>query len=325
MIGEERRAGNGTGSRAGNWTMGRGVSLDRNTILGISAILLWSSTVALARSMSERIGPATAGASVYLTASVFLGGDLLVKERSLRRLQELPRKYVVGCGALFVLYTVSLFIALGLATDRRQTIEVGLLNYLWPALTILFSLIILGKRASVGLIPGTLLALCGVALVLTQGASVSWSSFSINLVNNPIAYGLGVFAAIAWALYSNLTRRWGEPNSSGAVLLFTLATGIAFWCIRLLSPEGGTWGVRVVAEVSFLALATALAYVFWDIAMREGDVVLVASCSYLTPFFSTVVSCIYLGVWPGLSLWLGCLLIITGSFLSWRSIRQATA
>jgi drug/metabolite transporter (DMT)-like permease len=65
--------------------------------------------------------------------------------------------------------------------------------------------------------------------------------------------------------------------------------------------------------------------VFWDIAMREGDLVLVASCSYLTPFFSTVVSCIYLRVWPGPSLWLGCLLIIAGSFLSWRSIRPAAA
>jgi len=304
--------------------MSRNLGIDRNTILGVSAILLWSATVAVARSISERIGPVTAGASVYLTASVFLGGDLFRKERSFKNLQKLPRRYVFGCGALFVLYTVALFLGLGLATDRRQTLEVGLLNYLWPALTILFSLIILGQKASVGLIPGTLLALFGVFLVLTQGTSVSWSSFSMNVLSNPVAYGLGAFAAIAWALYSNLTRRWGEPNGSGAVLLFTLITGMAFWLFRLLRPEGGAWSIRVVAEVAFLALATALAYVFWDIAMREGDMVLVASCSYLTPFFSTVVSCMYLRVWPSLSLWLGCLLIIAGSFLSWRSIRPTT-
>ncbi len=305
--------------------MVRSVRLDRNTILGLSAILLWSATVAVARSISERIGPVTAGASVYLTAAVLLGGDLLLKERSFKNLRKLPRRYVIGCGALFVLYTVTLFLALGLAADRRQTIEVGLLNYLWPALTILFSLLILGKRASVALIPGTLVALGGVFLVLTQGTSVSWSSFSMNVLSNPVAYGLGAFAAIAWALYSNLTRRWGEPNSSGAVLLFTLTTGMAFWLLRLLRPENGAWGVHVVAEIAFLALATALAYVFWDIAMREGDMVLVASCSYLTPFFSTVVSCVYLSVWPGPSLWVGCLLIIVGSFLSWRSIYPATA
>jgi drug/metabolite transporter (DMT)-like permease len=282
-------------------------------------------TVALARSISERIGPLTAGAAVYLTAAGFLGAHLVWKERRLEALGALSRRYLVGCGALFVLYTAALFLALGLAADRRQTIEVGLLNYLWPALTILFALALLGQRAGVGLIPGTMLALCGVFLVLTQDAGVTWQSFSVNIRRNPVAYGLGAFAAIAWALYSNLTRRWGGPDSRGAVPLFCLATGLVFGLLRLLRPEGATWSIRVVAEVAMLALATGLAYVFWDLAMRAGDVVLVAACSYLTPFFSTVVSCLYLRVQPGLSLWLGCVLIIAGSFLSWRSIRPATA
>ena len=297
---------------------------DRNTILGFCAILLWSMTVALARSIAEFIGPLTAGAAVYLTAAGILGAHLVWKERSLRALCMLPRKYVIGCGTLFVLYTVALFLALGLAADRYQTIEVGLLNYLWPALTILFALLLLGQRAGVGLIPGTLLAVCGVFLVLTQDTGITWQSFSVNIRLNPMAYGLGVFAAIAWALYSNLARRWGSPDSRGAVPLFSLATGLAFGLLHLIRPEGGTWNLRVVAEVAVLALATGVAYVFWDLAMRAGDVVLVAACSYLTPFFSTVVSCLYLRVQPGLSLWLGCALIIAGSFLSWRSIRPGT-
>jgi drug/metabolite transporter (DMT)-like permease len=301
--------------------MGRTGRFDRNTLLGICAILLWSATVALARSISERLGPLTAGAAVYLAAGGFMGLYLLFRERSFRALRRLPRRYLFGCGALFVLYTLALFLALGLAVDRRQTIEVGLLNYLWPALTILFALVLLDQRAGVWLLPGTLLALCGVFLVLTQGAAVTWTSFSMNLRGNPVAYGLGAFAAIAWALYSNLTRRWGGADGRGAVLLFTLATGLAFMLGRLFLPETGAWGMRVAAEVALLALATGLAYVFWDLAMRAGDVMLVASCSYLTPFFSTVVSCLYLRVRPSLSLWVGCVLIIAGSFLSWRSIR----
>jgi drug/metabolite transporter (DMT)-like permease len=296
---------------------------DRNTILGLCAILLWSMTVALARSISERVGPLSAGAAVYLTAGGLLGVHLVWKDRSLRALRALSRRYVVGCGALFVLYTLTLFLALGLASDRLQTIEVGLLNYLWPALTILFALLLLGHRAGLGLIPGTLLAVCGVVLVLTQSAADTWESFRANLWRNPVAYGLGIFAAISWALYSNLTRRWGGSDSRGGVLLFSLATGMAFGLLRLFHPEDGSWDIRVATEVALLSLATGLAYVFWDLAMREGDMVLVASCSYLTPFFSTVVSCMYLRVQPGLSLWAGCALIIAGSFLSWRSIRPA--
>ena len=303
--------------------MSRAQWRDPSTLLGIAAIVLWSATVALARSIAERVGPLTAGAAVYLAAGGFLAIHLFSRERSFRVLRRLPRRYVLGCGGLFVLYTLALFLALGRAADRGQAIEIGLLNYLWPTVTILFALILLGQRAGVGLIPGTALALCGIFLVLTQGADVTWTSFVTNLRENPIAYGLGAFAAVAWGLYSNLTRRWGGSDGRGAVLVFTLATGMAFWVGRLFRPEPGTWDVRVASEVALLALSTALAYVCWDLAMRAGDVVLVASCSYLTPFLSTVVSCLYLQVRPGLGLWVGCALIIAGSFLSWKSIRPA--
>lgn len=304
--------------------MSRAQWRDPNTLLGIVAIVLWSATVALARSIAERVGPLTAGAAVYLAAGSVLGLHLVSRERSLRALRALPRRYVLGCGSLFVVYTLALFAALGLAADRGQAIEIGLLNYLWPTLTILFALVLLGQRAGVGLVPGTALALCGIVLVLTQGADVTWTSFVTNLSANPLAYGLATLAALAWGLYSNLTRRWGSADGRGAVLVFTLATGMAFLVGRLLRPEPGTWDVHAAAEVAVLALSTALAYVCWDLAMRAGDVVLVASCSYLTPFLSTVVSCLYLQVRPGLSLWFGCAFIIVGSFLSWKSIRPAT-
>lgn len=297
--------------------------LNLNTLLGLLAILLWSSTVALARRISEQLGPLSAGAAVYLTATVFLAALYWVRERTFRGLWQLPRRYVLGCGTLFVIYTLALFVALGRAADRGQTMEVGLLNYLWPACTILFSLWLLGNRASVWLIPGTALALLGVVLVLTQGAAVSWSSFAANLLRNPLAYGLGVVAAVSWGLYSNLARRWGGADSEGAVLLFTLATGIAFGLMRLWQAETGALNLRVLGEVAFLGAATALGYLFWDIAMRKGNQMLVAACSYLTPFFSTIVSSVYLRVVPALSLWLGCALIIAGSVLSWRSVRPA--
>ena len=300
----------------------RNLHIDRQTLLGLVAILLWSSTVALARSIAERIGPITAGASVYLTAGLLLVCHLLLTRDPARRRRRLPRPYVLGCGALFVTYSTAVFLALGLAADRLQTIEVGLLNYLWPVLTLLFSLLILGKRGGIGLVPGTLLAVLGIFLVLTQGGSASWVSFSANVQGNPVVYGLGLVAAVSWALYSNLTRRWADPTGGGAVPLFVLVTGLVLLAVRLVRPEPGACSLRVVAEVGFLALATASAYVFWDIAMRQGDLVLVAACSYLTPFFSTAVSCLYLGVLPGIHLWLGCLLLIAGSLVSWRSIAR---
>jgi drug/metabolite transporter (DMT)-like permease len=294
--------------------------IDKNSLLGLLAILLWSSTVALARSISEQIGPLTAGASVFLTGGLVLAVGLSFEKGSVSRLRSLPRAYLFGCGSLFLAYIAALFLALGLAAGRQQAIEVGLVNYLWPALTILFSLVILSKRASFGLVPGTLLALVGLVLVLTQDGSMSGQSLSANVARNPAAYALGLAAAVSWALYSNLTRRWAAPDGGSGVPLFAIATGLVLLFARLLFPEDGVWSVRVVLEIAFLGSATALAYVFWDVAMRRGDIVLVVSCSYLTPFLATLVACAYLWVAPGLKLWLGCLFLIGGSFLSWRSV-----
>ena len=297
------------------------VHINRHTVLGFLAILLWSTSIALARSIAEAVGPLTAGAAVYLTGGVILAGHLVCRDHAVARLLRLPRLYLFGCGALFLIYTTALYLGLGLALDRGQAIEIGLVNYLWPTLTILFSLIILSKRASVLLLPGTVSALCGVVFVLTQQTDISWSSFFTNLSSNPVAYGLGLVAALTWGLYSTLARLWGSDDGSGAPL-FVLVTGVALLLLCLFRGEGGSWSPRVVVEVGVLGLSTALAYLFWDSAMRRGDMILVASGSYGIPFLSTVVSCIYLQVTPGISLWVGCLLIVGGSFLSWYAIEE---
>ncbi len=299
----------------------RKVHLDRNTGAGLGAILIWSTSIALVRSISEQVGPLAGAAAVHLIGGVFSFALFLYRSKgSLLPLQSLSGKYLFGCGVLFVLYMMSLFVAVGMAADRYQVLEIGLLNYLWPALTILFSLLLLHKKGKFILIPGTLLALSGVFLVLTQGQSISLTSVAGNVAGNPAAYTLGVAAAVSWGLYSSLTRRWGGPQAKGAVELFILVTGIVFLLLFWLTGDVRAWTCRAGLEVTFMGLATALAYILWDLAMRKGDIVFVAACSYFTPLLSTLLSCLYLQVTAGVSLWLGCLLIVVGSLLSWVSV-----
>ncbi|MFV2070439.1 MAG: aromatic amino acid DMT transporter YddG [Pirellulales bacterium] len=292
------------------------------TACGIAAILLWSTTVAVARSLSEQVGPMNAAAAVYLIAGTASGLCFFKSRDRVRNLVRLPRRYLLGCGSLFVAYMLVLFLGVGVARDHRQVLEVGLLNYLWPALTILLSLYLLDRKAGFLIVPGTLVAVAGVFLVLTQSVEFSWTSFAANIANNPAAYSLGLAAACSWALYSNLTRRWAGAEPSGAVDVFLPVTGTLFLLLATVSGEEGTWKARTVAEAVFLGLVTWAAYRLWDVAMRKGDVVLVAACSYLTPLFSTIISCYYLRVAAGGRLWMGCVLIICGSLLTWWSISE---
>jgi len=290
------------------------------TLLGFLAILLWSSTVAFTRSIAENLGPFTSGASIYLLAGLFLYITRSIKHRSFLNKNKPSSLYIYGCGILFLIYTVSFYVAISMATNNSQTLEIGLINYLWPGLTILFSIPILGKRASIWLLPGTLIAFAGVILVLTQGTSFTWISIAENFRNSSLPYFTGFLAATSWALYSNLSRRWGGADSEGSVPLFSIITGLSFLILALIFPEKMTWNPRVIVEILFFSLATALAYLYWDISMRKGKIILVAAGSYLVPLLSTIVSSLYLGIIPTPNLWLGCGLIVLGSIISWRSL-----
>ena len=56
--------------------------------------------------------------------------------------------------------------------------------------------------------------------------------------------------------------------------------------------------------------------------MQKGDIILVASFSYLTPLLSTTISSLYLGVALTWRLWLGCALIIAGAFACNLAVRR---
>jgi drug/metabolite transporter (DMT)-like permease len=294
--------------------------LTRETLYGLIAILIWSTTIAFPRSLSEQVGALRGGATIFMISGFVCLAWFFRQGRGWARLRRFHTTYLYGCGGLFILYMLALYIAIGLCRDRYQALEIGLINYLWPSCTILFSLLLLRKKGSWLLWPGTLLALLGVILAMTQSTRVSVSSFIGNVLGNPWAYFLALVAALSWGLYSNLARRWSTPESGNGAVLFIPATGLVLLLIAFWSPAPGAWTLRAVLEAFFVGLATMIAYILWDLAMRKGDMVFVAACSYFTPFFSTLFSCFYLRITPAPVLWAGCGLIIAGSLLSWIAV-----
>jgi drug/metabolite transporter (DMT)-like permease len=236
---------------------------------GICAILLWSLTIAFTRSISEQLGPVSGATCVYTVGAIFGIVSILRSSEQRQRIAQLSHAYLLGCGSLFVCYMLLLFLAVGVADNRNRVLEVGLINYLWPALTLVLSVPILGNRARWLLFPGTVLALSGVFLVLTSGTSVDWHSFADNLAKNPAAYLLGLAAALSWALYSTLTRKWAGGREGGAVAAFLPVTALAMFLICLLVDEPREWSIRAFVEVVILGVATFYAYSLWDVDFQN--------------------------------------------------------
>jgi drug/metabolite transporter (DMT)-like permease len=302
----------------------------RATFLGFAAIGLWSLTLGLSRSASERLGPLTAAVAVYLVAGALGLVRWGLRSRSAAVGQgaagenggaALPARVVpvLVCGGLFVGYMLALYLAVGRSVSRAQVLEVGLLNYLWPVLTLLGTVTVLRRPARAGrLVAGTALALCGIGLTLAPAAGVPFAS----VVEAPLPLALALAAAVMWAAYSVLVRRFTEAGvATGPVELYLITTAVLLALPAALADEPRVFSMAALAEVGLLGLTTGVAYLFWERAMARGRLVTVVAASYLTPLLATLFSAAWLGAWPPARLWLGCALLVAGSIVSWSSLR----
>ncbi len=291
------------------------------TVLGAFAILFWGSNIAVARTLCETLGTVTTAACVYGLSGSLSFVYFSFHPKGLRRFVHLPRRYILGCGGIFVVYAVCLYLAVGLATGRQQVIEVSIINYLWPTLTLALSVPILRKRARPLLILGMALAMGGIVLAMTGGSSYSWQELAQNLRANAIPYCFAFLAAVTWGLYSNLIRRWQGDEDAWATPVFLLASAGALALVRLVVPEETTWTPRAFAELAYMSVfPTLLAYTFWDAAMRRGNTTLVVSLSYFTPILSILISSIHMDIHIGYALWVACALVTCGAIICNRSV-----
>lgn len=298
----------------------------RATLLGVAAVGLWSLTLGLSRSASERLGPLTTAVAVYLVAGALGFARRATGSRAAGQGDEAAAATAARvvpallCGALFVGYMLALYLAVGRAVSRAQVLEVGLLNYLWPVLTLLGTVTVLRHPARTGRLgAGTALALGGLGLTLAPASGVPFAS----VVEAPLPLALALAAAALWAAYSVLTRRFSEAGvSAGPVEVYLLATAVLLALPAALADEPRVFSPAALAEVAVLGSSTGVAYIFWERAMARGHLPTVVAVSYLTPLLATLFSAAWLGAWPPARLWLGCALLVSGSVVSWSSLRE---
>lgn len=291
------------------------------TSYGLGALLVWSTSFAVGRSVTEGLGMYNAAMAIYGIGGL-AGVFWLLATGRFRRLVAREKAIPLAvCGFLYVTYITAYFLTLGTATTRAQLLEASLVNYLWPTLTALFSVWLLRVRASWLLLVGLSLATLGVALTLTPDLGQCWTSMRANVTANPRPYGCALYCGISWGLYSVLSRKWAEQVDGKAVFLFSLVTGIVFAGLALAFPHQPHWTPRLMGELAFMVICINAAYLLWGLAIQGGNMMVLVLASFFTPVLSTLLTVLYLHVAPHAGLWVGCGLVVAGSFLCNRAIR----
>lgn len=289
----------------------------RATLMGLLAIVLWSTSVGMIRSVSELLGATGGAAMIYSVSAVFL---CLV--RGLPQVRQFPPIYLWSGGLLFVSYEICLALSIGLANSRSQSLELGMINYLWPSLTILLAIPINQQRFRLWLWPGLALSLLGIIWVMKGDSPWTPQLLWHNILSNPLAYALAFTAALLWALYNNLTKRYA--NGKSGVTLFFMVTALVLWLkFSVTQPlDSLHFSPRAVAEVLFMGASVAIAYSAWNHGIQQGNMTLLATASYFTPVLSTLLAAAWLQLTPGLSFWQGVAMVTAGSLICWLATRN---
>ena len=246
------------------------------TLIGLSAILMWSLlaalTVATGKIPAFQLAAITFAIGGLVGLSTFIG-----RPEALSSLRQPPKVWAVGVGGLFG-YHALYFLALRFAPPA----EAGLLNYLWPLLIVLFSSFLPGERLAPHHVVGALTGLAGTVVLI---AGNGLSGFAPGQLPGLFA---AFIAAFVWATYSVMSRRF-KAVPTDAVAGFCLVTALLAAMMHVLL-EHTVWPETTLQWLAVAALGVGpvgAAFYTWDIGMKRGDIRVLGAASYATPLLST--------------------------------------
>lgn len=285
------------------------------TLIGFSAILQWSAIVGLLKKISFSIGPDLAVTCMYTLSTIIL---LLLFR--IPNLKQVPKNYLIFATFLFVVYELCFSYAIALAQTAQQAIEISLVNYLWPSMTILALILFKEVKFNLFVILGLMISLTGIALIQTGGGHWSWTTVFQNIQQNPVSYILAFMGACLWSLYCVITKKYSQGHNP--ISFFFLMITLVLWAKMFFLhgvPDIPDINTETLFYMLMVSIVTALGYAAWNVGIIKGNIAILVALSYFSPIFSTLISMTILQTSLPIEFWHGVVFVTGGSLICWIS------
>ncbi|OHR44543.1 aromatic amino acid transporter [Neisseria sp. HMSC071C03] len=292
------------------------ISPKQATFIGLFAVCFWSSVIGLIRTLSLHMGPVGGAAVMYSLATILL--LLIFGKPDLRRFS---RNYLFWAGIFFVGCELCLSLSIGYADNARQTVEIGMVNYLWPTFTIIGAVWFNKQPAKWWIAIGFALSFIGIAIVLGGEGGLSPAHIYRNVLTNPAGYIMALLDALFWAAYCTLTARVKAQGNAVGFFFFLVS------CVLWAKYFAGSYGsLNFDTESVLYALAAAscmgLGYAVWNIGISRGNMTVLAGASYFIPVFSALISSFLLDAPLPTEFWQGAAMVCIGSAVCWLATQK---
>ncbi len=269
----------------------------RGALFALGATVIWSGNFIVARLLNQSIEPATLSllrwGVAFLGLLPFAWRSAWADRVAIRR--SLPTMIPMA------LLGVTVFNAL-LYTGARTTsaLNLSLIATSTPVFIILLARIFLREKLSAKKIMGLASALAGVLLLITGGEPARLLGLQFSAGDLWMT-----LAAVLFAAYSIMVRRFSGKLSPAVFLLTLIGTGLVF----LLPWAGWEYAVGgapqltagAVCAIIYVGLGASLAaYAMWNSAVASIGPSLAGLIYYSLPLFSGVAAFLFLGEPMGL-------------------------
>lgn len=289
------------------------------TWCGISAILMWAAMLGLIRQVTERFG-----AEFGITLIYSLSTLLLFAIFGLPNFKRMSKLYLIIGSSLFVVYELCYSFAIAYAQTAQQAIEISVVNYLWPSLTMLALVAFKQLKFHWMLLVGMGISVCGLVYIQLGGESFSPQQLFSNTLSNPLSYGLAFMGALFWSIYCAFTRSHGSQENP--IAFFFCLVSLVLW-IKLFaighSFEQLMWSGSNLMYLLLATLCLGLGYGAWNVGMLRGNVETLVASSYFSPVIAAFIAMLILGQSLSASFWQGACLVTLGSIICWLTSNWA--
>lgn len=268
------------------------------TLVGSIAVLLWGISALWVRFITQAIGGLRAVIAFHTFAAVLslciwllLGkGKEIHDARHSRWFYIRLLLYCINVGSFFGAFAL---------VSREKIPVVILINYLWPTITLLESIVIvpLPITRKRWFWFGCSIVLISLCIELLQDTVALRGIITDSDFKDCISYALALCAALSWGTYSAVTRRWGNESGGAYVApVFSFAAALIAAVLLTFVPQPElhvSWDV--FGWVVFGAIANSVAFWCWDYGIRRGSLVVVSLIADGLPWISLLAAHFVLG------------------------------
>ncbi len=245
------------------------------TLIGFIAPLLWSIYPVLSVAIGQ-VPPLEIVSIAFFTSFCCSLVILFIRKSSLKNTFYQPFKYwLIGVGGICGFNVLYIF-----ALQSGPPAEIFLMVVSWPIFAIIFSSLILKEILRPWHIAGCALGFSGIIFIAWQQG---FSGFEFAHLKGYIA---ALAAAIIWALYSVLSRKYknipidmvtafcGATTVIAVILHFNLETTVSLSFYQLLL-------------IFIIGMGpSCLAYYVWNHGVKNGDIRVLSSISFIGHFIA---------------------------------------